>query len=75
MVNCIKKRDGRLAQFDINKIADAISKAFEASTGKKEYSLCLDLAKQTVKEFDTSETVEPNVEQIQDAVEKVLIKN
>lgn len=75
MVNCIKKRDGRLAQFDINKIADAISKAFEASTGKKEYSLCLDLAKQTVKEFDKSETVEPNVEQIQDAVEKVLIKN
>lgn len=75
MVNCIKKRDGRLAQFDINKIADAISKAFEASTGKKEYSLCLDLAKQTEKEFDKTETVEPNVEQIQDAVEKVLIKN
>ena len=49
MVNCIKKRDGRIAKFDINKIAEAISKAFRASTGEKEYSQCLSLAEYTVK--------------------------
>ncbi len=75
MVNCIKKRDGRIAKFDINKIADAISKAFEASTGEKEYSQCLSLAENTIKILEKEGTEEPNVEQIQDAVEKVLIEN
>lgn len=74
MVNCIKKRDGRIAEFDINKIAEAISKAFEASTGKKKYSQCLSLAENTVKILEKAGTDEPNVEQIQDAVEKVLIE-
>ncbi len=75
MVNCIKKRDGRIAKFDINKIAEAISKAFRASTGEKEYSQCLSLAEFTVKILEKECTAEPNVEQIQDAVEKVLIEN
>lgn len=75
MVNCIKKRDGRIAKFDINKIAEAISKAFRASTGEKEYSQCLSLAEYTVKILEKECTAEPNVEQIQDAVEKVLIEN
>lgn len=75
MVNCIKKRDGRIAKFDINKIAEAISKAFRASTGEKEYSQCLSLAEYTFKILEKECTAEPNVEQIQDAVEKVLIEN
>lgn len=75
MVNCIKKRDGRIAKFDINKIAEAISKSFRASTGEKEYSQCLSLAEYTVKILEKECTAEPNVEQIQDAVEKVLIEN
>ena len=75
MVNCIKKRDGRIAKFDINKIAEAISKAFRASTGEKEYSQCLSLAEYTVKILEKECTAEPNVEQIQKKKKKVLIEN
>ena len=75
MVNCIKKRDGRIAKFDINKIAEAISKAFNASIGEKDYYECLSLAENTIKILEKDGTDEPNVEQIQDAVEKVLIEN
>ena len=36
MITTIKKRDGRTVHFDINKIASAIEKAFEATVGKKD---------------------------------------
>lgn len=35
MITTIQKRDGRLANFDINKIANAIQKAFSSTIGKK----------------------------------------
>ncbi len=44
MITTIQKRDGRLAHFDINKIANAIQKAFSSTVGKKEYTICLQLA-------------------------------
>ena len=38
MITTITKRDGRQVFFDINKIASAIDKAFQATVGAKDYS-------------------------------------
>ncbi len=72
MITTIQKRDGRLANFDINKIANAIQKAFSSTIGKKDYKVCLNFA-QKVAEHLQMEC--PSVEQIQDIVEEVLIEN
>lgn len=73
-INVIKKRDGRTAEFNIHKIANAINKAFAATTGPKADALCLSLAQEVKDEFAHSEII-PTVEQIQDTVEKVLIEH
>ncbi len=75
MITTIKKRDGRTVYFDINKIASAIEKAFEATTGKKDYSICLSLAQEISSAFEAQEVDTPTVEQIQDMVEKKLIEH
>lgn len=75
MVTSIIKRDGRCAIFDINKIASAIEKAFEASEGRADSSYCLLLAQKVMKEIEAKNITEPEVEQIQDCVEQVLIEN
>ena len=49
MITTIQKRDGRLAHFDINKIANAIQKAFSSTVGKKEYTICLQLAQKVCR--------------------------
>jgi len=70
----IRKRDGRLTRFDINKISDAIHKAFYA-IGKEDRERCDALARMVVRELINSvEGGIPHVEEIQDAVESVLIK-
>ena len=71
----ITKRDGRTMDFDINKIATAISKAFSATTGDKDYSICLKLAEQVTDTLVENEMLQPSVEDIQDIVEKTLMKN
>lgn len=71
----IIKRDGRMVDFDVNKIADAIYKAAEV-LGGKDRDMSMYLAKQVelyLSEICHNQT--PTVEQIQDAVEKVLIEN
>ncbi|MGN0133960.1 MAG: anaerobic ribonucleoside triphosphate reductase, partial [Anaerotignum sp.] len=73
MITTIKKRDGRTVHFDINKIASAIEKAFEATVGKKDYAICLNLAQEVSNKFEAEGTTSPTVEQIQDSVERVLI--
>ncbi len=75
MVECIVKRDGRTADFDIEKITRAINKAFIASTERddKEYSRAL--AAKVLYEIEEQGLVRPTVEQVQDCVEKVLIDN
>ena len=73
MIITIKKRDGRTAPFDLNKIATAINKSFEATTGRKEASVCLALAEEVQQTFELAGNANPTVEQIQDIVEKVLI--
>jgi len=72
----IRKRDGRIVDFDFNKIAEAIWKAAKA-IGGKDRALSVKLAEQVVetleKQLKPSEI--PSVEQVQDIVEKTLIEN
>ncbi|MCL5674946.1 MAG: anaerobic ribonucleoside-triphosphate reductase [Candidatus Omnitrophica bacterium] len=74
IVISIKKRDGRLVPFDKDKIIEAIFKAAKSVGGQDRY-LAEDLAEAVTmylnKEFKDRI---PSVEEIQDAVEKVLIK-
>ena len=75
MITEIIKRDGRRAPFEIEKISEAIFKAAQASGGR-DYEMAQRLAEQVVALLDTENAVVvPTVEQIQDAVEKILVKN
>ncbi len=73
MIKKITKRDGREVDFDPKKIASAINKAFAATTGAKEESVCMALAEEVQQIFELAGNETPSVEQIQDMVEKVLI--
>lgn len=71
----IIKRDGRCTEFNVEKIANAIYKAAEV-LGGKDHEMAFDLAKKVERYiFDNRLSVSPTVEQIQDAVEKILIEN
>jgi ribonucleoside-diphosphate reductase alpha chain len=76
MIEKIRKRDGRIVKFDKNKITEAIWKAMQA-IGEKDRKLAENLANEVVslleKQLKPGEI--PHVEQIQDLVEKVLVKN
>lgn len=74
MITKIKKRDGREVPFNIEKIASAIYKAASV-TGGRDYNTALSLAEKVVEyiEWKLDKKV-PSVEEIQDAVEKVLIE-
>lgn len=76
MVQTIKKRDGREVSFDISKITNAIYKAFTATGVLNGYGVAQRLAEQVTARIDEiySDKV-PDVEQIQDVVEQVLIEN
>ena len=74
-IKTIVKRDGRTVEFNIDKIATAIYKAAEA-LGGHDKEMANYLAKQTelyLTEVCNNDT--PSVEEIQDAVEKILIEN
>ena len=75
MITKIRKRDGRLADYDITKIENAIAKAM-MSIGDGEIKDCKKMAKITelyvMEKFPDSI---PTVEDIQDIVEQVLMKN
>lgn len=73
MITTITKRDGRTAFFDLNKIANAIERAFQATDGEKDHAHCLQMAQEVSDYFQSKQINAPNVEQIQDTVEKVLI--
>ncbi len=70
----VKKRDGTIVPFDKNKITDAIFKAARA-VGGEDHKLAESLADEVILYLYSSmgENV-PQVEEIQDAVEKVLIE-
>ena len=71
----IKKRDGRIAKFNVQKITDAIAKAGEA-TGEFDKEVAQKL---TVKVLNLSqqlfENEMPTVEKIQDIVEEILLSS
>jgi ribonucleoside-triphosphate reductase len=75
MLDKIIKRDGRVVDFDINKISQAIFKAAKA-VGGQNYQLSSDLAQDVVNHYlDTASNDSiPTVEEIQDLVEKTLIE-
>ena len=71
----IKKRDGRIVEFDRDKIAEAIFKAAQVLGGRDK-----DMAEELAIEVeaylcDKYADKVPTVEEIQDAVEKVMIEN
>ncbi len=73
----IKKRDGRIVNFDQEKIAQAIWKAAKSVDGTdKELAVKITNQVATVLEvfFKDADNI-PSVEQIQDLVEKILIEN
>ncbi|HEU4483573.1 MAG TPA: adenosylcobalamin-dependent ribonucleoside-diphosphate reductase [Nitrososphaeraceae archaeon] len=75
----IKKRDGRLVNFDESKIEQAIYKALIA-TGKPNYQLAKKLVQKVLKKMTLNNTsfdksVIPSVEDVQDIVESILIED
>lgn len=75
-VKKIKKRDGRVVDFDKKKIFEAIIKAMRAvgDVNKEKAENMADQVAQVLDRRFDGHTV-PEVEQIQDIVEEVLIKN
>lgn len=75
MFKRIVKRDGKIVKFDPEKIAEAISKAGLA-TGEFKYDRAKALADKVIKRAEEKITARtPNVEQIQDIVEEVLMES
>jgi len=71
----IRKRDGRIVDFDPQKISNAIFRAIEA-TGGKDPKLADKLARRVVENLEIMYGTEgtPSVEDVQDIVERVLIE-
>lgn len=75
MIKTIVKRDGREADFDVEKISNAIYKAANA-IGGKDRTMADELADRVVEYVENTLGIEkPGVEQLQDAVEKILVDN
>ena len=74
MITTIVKRDGRIADFNIDKITNAIFMAAKANGGS-DYAEAEAIAKMVVDYIENTECIEvPKVEHIQDTVEKMLIE-
>jgi ribonucleoside-triphosphate reductase len=75
MVTKVRKRDGSVVQFQLDKIADAIWKAVKA-VGGQDQEKSNRLATLVLEELDKKYGADgiPGVEDVQDSVEKVLIK-
>lgn len=73
MITQIKKRDGTAVDFDISRIINAIFKASQ-SIDNPDLSLASELAEKVVDYLELMEIETPEIEQIQDVVEKVLIE-
>ena len=69
----LKKRDGRLVSFDKEKIAEAINKAFIATYKPGQEATAERLADEVVSILEVEGGASPDVEHIQDVVERVLM--
>lgn len=74
MIENIRKRDGRLVAFELDKIAGAIYKAFQATGGKYDLKNAMDIAKIVEVKLEKKKSELPTVELVQDTVEEVLIE-
>jgi len=72
----IRKRDGKIVPFDMEKVTEAIWNAAQ-SVGGKDRKTAERLARKvvTILEYQFGEKEVPTVEEIQDIVERVLIKS
>ncbi|MCL2748265.1 MAG: anaerobic ribonucleoside triphosphate reductase [Oscillospiraceae bacterium] len=75
MILKIRKRDGRLAEFNIEKIISALARAFIATQGDPRQEASERLAHEVMDILDSEGAALPDVEHIQDTVERVLIEN
>lgn len=74
MLASIKKRDSRVVPFDVNKIAEAVFRA-AGSQGGTDRELARNIADLVVTELERKfSDATPEVEQVQDLVERTLIK-
>ncbi len=74
MIQYIRKRDGRMDKFDVNKIAGAIYKAFQATEAKYDLDTAFIVAKIVEEKLEARHTELPTVELVQDTVEETLIE-
>ena len=70
MVNKVRKRDGRIVDFDFNKIIEAIKKAFE-SQGENYHEALAKTIYGNFELFDDEKII--SIETIQDEVENILM--
>lgn len=75
MLNTIMKRDGRTVDFQRKKIESALRKAFDACQVSASDEKIVKLCDQVIEGLAESGWDAPSVEQIQDTVESVLVKN
>jgi ribonucleoside-triphosphate reductase len=75
-VGQIRKRDGRIVPFEVDKITRAVEKAIQAA-GSHDIEKAVKVSQQVVSilEITCRGLRVPDVEEIQDLVEKVLIEN
>lgn len=73
MITNIIKRDGRVVPFDKSKITNAIYQAAKA-TGGRNNQIATELTNKVIEYLEAIGDTNPTVEEIQDAVEKVLIE-
>ena len=69
----IQKRDGRLADFDEGKIASAIARAFDAAFQPNQAETAAHLAAEVTSILEVEGVDLPEVEHVQDLVERVLM--
>ncbi len=74
-ITAIRKRDGRTVPFDESKITGAIIKAFNATYKPGNEETAEKLANQVMSTLELENVDTPDVEHIQDLVEKVLMDN
>lgn len=74
-ITSIRKRDGRMAQFDETKIAEAITKAFNATYKPGYEDTAQKLADEVLSILEVEGDRQPGVEHVQDLVERVLMDN
>ena len=74
-IESIRKRDGRIAPFDPEKISGAIEKAFAATYKPGQKDAADKLSAEVCSILEIEGTKEPDVEHVQDIVERVLMEN